>query len=676
MPRVHGSAGWRPAVAWAALAVAGQAAALRLVDAGHLVRYQHYGAPGRLVAEHPGALGLVLVQALAVALGLGGRWRPLRDWVTLHLKPWQALLVAAVFAVPSATVSADPRRYLAELVFAAFVQAVSLGNVVLAVLALGPAIREALGERIRRLITRGGPGIDRVVVLATAWVTVVAALLCLVVYENHPHIQDEVAYVLHAQTFAHGLLTRSAPPVPEAFDVFLMQLDGNRWYSCVAPGWPAVLAIGTLLGVPWLVNPVVGGLGVLLAFLLVRDLYDPETARLVVLLLAVSPWYVYLAMSFMTHTVTFACALAAAVAVIRARAGAGGTAALWGGLAGASLGLGVLVRPLDGVLAAALVGLWALGLGGRRLSLAALAALATGSVVFGGLTLPYNRALTGHANIFPVNAYFDRTFHPNANAYGFGPDRGMGWAIDPWPGHGPLDALVNANLNTFMLNVELLGWGAGSLLPIALLPFLRRPSRADLAMVCVMAAVFGVYFFFYFSGGPDFGARYWFLMLLPLAVLTARGLCALDAALPGSRPATSGGGASIAALTFAVMALVTFFPWRAIDKYHDYLGMAPGIRRLARDGRFGRDLVLVRGETSRDYPSAAVYNPIDLAGDGPVFARDRGSALRSRLLARYQDRRVWIVDGPSLTGRGFEIVRGPIPARELLADTEVATTAR
>ena len=58
---------------------------------------------------------------------------------------------------------------------------------------------------------------------------------------------------------AEGLLTVPAPPVPEAFSVYMIPYKSERWYSIFPPGWPAMLAIGTLLEVPWLVNPLLAG---------------------------------------------------------------------------------------------------------------------------------------------------------------------------------------------------------------------------------------------------------------------------------------------------------------------------------------------------------------------------------------------------------------------------------
>ena len=148
---------------------------------------------------------------------------------------------------------------------------------------------------------------------------------------------------------ARGMLAMPAPPVPAAFDVEQMYFEPDRWWSPVPPGWPGTLAVGVALGAPWLVNPILGGVNVLLAFLVLLDLYGRRTARLGVILLALSPWYVFLAMSFMTHAATLLAALLAAVGVIKARR-TGRTR--WGFIAGCALGYLVLIRPLDAVIVA------------------------------------------------------------------------------------------------------------------------------------------------------------------------------------------------------------------------------------------------------------------------------------------------------------------------------------
>ena len=111
------------------------------------------------------------------------------------------------------------------------------------------------------------------------------------------------------------------------------------------------------------------------------------------------------------------------------------------------------------------LGLWSIGLGGARLKFASLAGLVLGTALVAAIVLPYNAALTGSARVFPINHYVDTVYGPGKNDLGFGPEKGFGWrGLDPWPGHSPLQAAVNAQFNTFAIDVELFGWASGSLL--------------------------------------------------------------------------------------------------------------------------------------------------------------------------------------------------------------------
>ena len=97
-----------------------------------------------------------------------------------------------------------------------------------------------------------------------------------------------------------------------------------------------------------------------------------------------------------------------------------------------------------------------------------------------------------------------------------------------------------------------------------------------------------------------------------------------------------------------------------MGKYRHYRGMRPDVRYLAKEHDFGRSLVLVRGARHPDYASAAVYNPIDLHANEPIYAWDASPEIRAALLKAYADRPVWILDGPSLTGAAYRIVAGPL----------------
>ena len=709
---------WRKFGLWFALALIGQAVALQMIDAGPLIHYQHY-RPFQDI--HSFLLVLFLIQICVVGIGLRSRWAFISAWIRRHVRTWQLVVIGVVFIASSAPPSREVGFYVTELFFAALVQAVSLGNIVLMVWALPPetlsnwqrrfnrwfghpedqdrALRlegrrsrmddheskiqtlkpvlssstplrinsdeeskiQNLESKTCREETRRiqNPSVDRFAFLAAIWVTVLAAILSIFVYERHPHVADEVVYLNHARYLANGMLTMPAPLVPEAFELYLMEVEKGRWYASPPVGWPVMLAVGVLFGAPWLTNPLLAGINTLLAYLLLAELYGRRTARLGVFLLCISPWHLFMAMNFMTHTFTLTCALVAALAFIWARRNRN---MWWGGVSGISTGIMGLIRPLEGLLWAGLLGLWSVGIGGRRLTIASMLAFSLGFGAIGALSLLYNKALTGKPTVFPIKAYTDKHFGVNSNAFGFGPDRGMGWALDPYPGHGLRDAVVNANLNMFSLNIELFGWSTGSLIIGAAMLFSGTMRRHDYLMVAVIAADFGAHIFFWYSGGPDFGARYWYLMLIPLVALTVRGIEFIgNLFASASTTGSSEGRVLIAALSLSLLAVVNYLPWRAVDKYYRYLGMRPDIRHLAEEYRFGKSLVLVRGNAQPDYASAFPYNPTNFSADVPIYAWDRGPELQAKLVAAYPNRPVWIVNGPSITGNGYKVIAGPPP---------------
>ena len=671
---------WRAAASWASLALVGQAVTLQMMDAGQHMRYQHYRPIGILLSSSSWLVVLLGVQTVAVLVGLRGRWSALKSWLSQNFKLWQLAGIALIFIGTTATVSREVGLYLQELPLAVFIQTVHLLNLILALWAIPTNVLNSWRSRVERVTgweDDDASRIDRLALTAAIATTGLSAFLCFVSYQRHPHIPDEAAYVYHARYLATGVLTMPVPPVQDAFDIGLFDHDATRWFASPPVGWPLVLAIGVFLKVEWLVNPVLAGTCVFLAFLLVRELYDRRTARLTALLLVLSPWHVLVGMSFMTHSASLAFALAAALAAVWARKG---SSLLWALLSGAATGMVGMIRPLEGAVVAATIavplGLLALGIGGKRFKFSGLLAWGLGCAAIGAAILYYNFLLTGSPSKFPIMAWADKYLGLNSNAMGFGPDRGAGWALDPYPGHSPLEGIINSNLNITVINTELFGWSIGSLILIAFfcvsLKLQGKIHKSDLLMAALMAGIFIAHFFYWFSGGPDFAARYWYLMIVPCVVLSVRGLQGLVNRLAHNmhqphlpRTRVLGG-----VLLVSAMALVNFMPWRAIDKYHHYLRMRPDVLRLAKENNFGRSLILIRGEQFPDFSSAAIYNPIDLQADTPVYAWDKNPDVRAKVLQAYSDRKVWIVNGPSLTNAGFQIVEGPISAQNLLDQQE------
>jgi 4-amino-4-deoxy-L-arabinose transferase-like glycosyltransferase len=654
---------------WLILTLLGWGATLVLIDAPPAVAYQHlrlnWRDPLRLVA-------LLILAAQLVAVLTVGREHvaALARWCRGNLRAPLLMLAVLCFVLPAAVPSADLRDYALELGVSTLLQLLTL----ITVIAAARRVPDASWVKAAALLTRviGAPDtpgprrIDGWVLRLAAAAVLVAAALSWFVYQAHPHVPDEVVYLLHARYLADGMVTMPLPPVPAAFNIDLMHYEPTRWFSPVTPGWPLVLSVGAWLGVPWLVNPVLGGCAIVLTYLLLGRMLDTRETRLATLMLASSPWFLFMSMNLMTHTVTLVLALLAALGVVISRQSGSWRTAFAGGLA---VGAIALVRPLEGVVTAVVLGFWSLGARGTRFRLAPSTALVLGTVVTGLLVRPYNARITGSPDVFPINAYVDKYYLPGSNALGFGPDRGIGWGggLDPFPGHDAKDVVINAALNTAQTNIELLGWPVGGVVIVSLALLIGGPRvrRVDRWFVAVIAAVVGAHSFYYFSGGPDFGARYWYLIIVPCCALAARGLGLLDETAGGVR--REGASARTVALFFLAATLLIFVPWRAIGKYRNYRGMRADVRQLARDAGFGRSLVLVRGARFPDYASSAIYNPIDLHADAPIYAWDASAEIRTALLNAYPDRPVWIIDGPSITRGDFRVIAGPLSHGEARA---------
>ncbi len=652
--------------AWISLALIGQAAALQLIDAGPTVRYQHYAAIGTLFS--PGRMPFIfilVVQAVLCVIGLASMRPGLGNWIRTNFSGWRLSLVSIAFVFSAATFSRSLPDYALELSLAAAIQLMGCISVVMAALSIPPAALQSFWRRAALILgdetfgpnpSPGRP--DRFALLPAIIVAAVASFFSVMVYERHAHIPDEVSYLLNAKYFAAGMLSMAPPPVPAAFDIDLMQITSGRWYSPMPPGWPVMLSLGVRLGVGWLVNPLLAGLNVILAYLFLREIYPTRVARLALLLLSASPWYLYMGMNFMTHMLSLTAALGAALAVARLlRTGR----LAWAWIGGVAIGALSLVRPLEGLVMAVLLGIWSLTSRTSRRPRLNTALLAAASIAVAALTLPYNRALTGNMFESPLSLYATTHYGPGTNDLGFGSNRGWGWTgLDPFQGHDVVDAAINTGFNIFAVNVELFGWASGSLLFILLLAS-WKPRSPDHLMVAAILGVVLAHGLYWFSGGPDFGARYWFLTIVPLVALTARAIN--EHGPPGTPDAATvpvwRARALATAFILSMISLTTFVPWRAVDKYHHYRRMRPDVRELARSHSFGRSLVLIEGKRHPDFAGAAVYNPVNLDADAPIYAWARSPSVAAEARAAFPGRPVWVLRGPTVTGRGYEVAAAP-----------------
>jgi hypothetical protein len=640
---------------WVCSAIIGQAASLQLIDAGRHVHFQHYRRLPEITSFELFSIALILVQVGAVLWGTQKYLQNLKS-LSIERKHIRRLFFVIVCLMLSGTaLSPDFSLYANDLAFAFIVQIVGFANIVLAVGAFPNESREKIRNYLVHLLDVLNPfnskfSLDGVALAASVWSFLISALFCFYVYQKHPHVPDEVQYLFQANYFAAGHLTVEAPAVPEAFSIYMIPWRESRWFSIFTPGWAALLALGLKCGAVWLVNPLLTGFSVSLTFWLLRRIYSLMFARLGVILLSCSPWFLFMGMSFMSHMAVLALTLTATVLLIKFSNDKRKTYLAASGIA---IGMMSLIRPLDATICAILGGIWLLA----KISTSAKSKLfnslifAAGVILAGSLIFPYNNAVTGNALLSPMDFYYTNYFWTGANSYGFGTNRGMHWGLDAFPGHSPLEAAINAVLNIFQLNTELFGWATGSLVLILIFLSFGKFTKRDFSVLAVMLTIAFGYGLFWYHGGPDFGARYWFLMIVPLIILTLRGAQTLSEKL-SSGSSEFDLRVIIAITILCAASLVNYFPWRSLDKYYHYLEMQPGAQQLARDENFGKSLVIIRGDSFSDYQSAWIYSSFEKDVSAPIYAFDASPEIRARLIEAYSDRPSRLVDGPSITGNG------------------------
>ncbi len=679
---------WRTAAGWIALACAGQACSLQLLWVGSvLIRPQQFFGWSTLLRSLQGVFLLaLLVQAVIVIWGIR-RLLSQTSFRWSKLLSWRAALAFLLIEICGAmNMAPEIVRALAagEGPYPLFLHAtrVALGLVIFAVggmnlVLAAAAIPSTDWETVVQRWTSAHR--SKLPWACAVWVVIVSGLLTWFSLERVPHIPDEVAYLFEAKCFSTGHLYLPTPP--DAHAIALppgdFQIDeGNKWYGTEPAGWPFVLTVGIWAGVPWLINPLLGGIAVLLAHRFIRRLYNRDIADGTVLLMAASPWVLFLSASLMNHSASLVFGLLALVGVQEAR---GSGSIRWAAVAGLAFGVLLHIRPLEPVLLAAVAGVWWLAAGWSKLRIAAVATTCVLALAMAGLFLGYNKATTGDPFLVPVNKSLGETYYPGANRLGFGPDIGnMGWTnLDPLPGHGPADVAVQTNYNLYSTNFELFGWASGSLVFLFLLAVWR--VRGDLLMWSLVFAIWAGLSMYWFPSGPDYAARYWYQLVVPFVVLTIRGVQVLIERL---RERGLSGSAAQRVWAFVALASIigvfNLVPWRAVDKYHGFRGVTGDVRELAHQYHFGRSLVLVRGANWPDYAAAFPLNPPTYDHDTPatVYARDLGPAVTQRLREYYSDRPVWIIGGPSYTHAGFEVIAGPVAAGENLPamPTDVSNT--
>ncbi len=359
---------------------------------------------------------------------------------------------------------------------------------------------------------------------------------------------DENTYVFQARTLLLGRTANPPPPVQKSFDNVFLINDTRQWVGKYGLGHPAVIALGLLVGTRYAATVLISVLIILLVYMIARRLeWDRRTAIVAAGLTAISPFFYLVSSTLLSHTTAaFALGLFFLLLLMaRQRAGepAGLLAAFAGGLA---LGLAFNIRPLTAVGYGFPFGVLLVADAARRTrgTLAVIGASGAGLAIMIGATLWYNQGITGNAWTFPFNYY---------NA-----EEALGFGVY---GHTPVMALNNLAVSFMRLNAFLFGFPLS--LIFAAIPFAFTLTEGDKLAAGIVGSLSAAYLFYWAPGVSDAGPVYYYEMLIPLVLLSARGVMMSHAWVSRRFPVHAGFVPAFLAVS-TVVALLTFVPERLI----------------------------------------------------------------------------------------------------------------
>lgn len=374
--------------------------------------------------------------------------------------------------------------------------------------------------------------------VATATFFVAGTVLSLVVswvcFRGAPHSVDEIAQRWQATILLHGGAWVPADARPDLFSVLNVVDLGGRWYSQFPPGGPFLLAIGVAIGVPVLPNALATGATAALLYRWARDAGE-GTARLAAALVVLSPFVLFMGGSQQNHSPAMALAMLAIVLASRwERHGTSRRADLAHGL-GIGLAVGALaaIRPLDAVIAAAVVAAIAMTHAFRAgRGIGSLLGLGGGALLGGvapiALMFVFNAATTGHPFRFGYDVLWGR-------------GHGLGFHESPYGEmHTPARGLALAARTLTRLDLYLLEWAFPPLLLLAVLGLLApRLIRHDRIATLTLVATLGAYAA-YWHDGFFLGPRFAFIAVPATLYLVARGIATIARGGEAAAGLTSG----------------------------------------------------------------------------------------------------------------------------------------
>lgn len=383
--------------------------------------------------------------------------------------------------------------------------------------------------------------------------------------EGIPKGGDEAAYYFQSKIYASGHLAAPVPDVndPKAYFPFRhFVFRENMWFIVYTPLHSLLMAPFTAAGAAPLLGPLEGLLSLLGIFLLIRFWTGEAMARISVILLLLSPFFLFMTTTFMAHNSNLLLITWSLYLISRRAKGA---SAAFGFTGGFLIGLAFATKPYPVLVWLFFIPL-AVIVGCRDRWFRILAPVAAAAAIPFTLFLLSNNYYTGN----PLHAGYDLV--RGGKLIGFGPDKAWFPEYGDYA-HTPLRGIFNIVRQIGTGSTILFGWPFLSLFPMLLaLKGARKDRRVLLLFVPLLLIM--LLMFLHYCPAIDYGPRHYFTFLPVILLLSVIGL--REAVEYARRRKGIKGSNMVAVFTFCLFMITMFVylpegielrsgPWQTID---------------------------------------------------------------------------------------------------------------
>ena len=330
-----------------------------------------------------------------------------------------------------------------------------------------------------------------------------ACFLSWVLFDHLPHVADSHAQYMHSKIIASGHFTEVTHPLKKFFNLQNVY-NYTYYYSHYPPGHLLMLAIGQVLHLPWIINPVLGALTVGAIYLLANEIAGRSAGYIAAALTLITPFMLFMSAEYMNHATALLFLTLGIFAYIRFHKYNDWRMAA---LCGLSMGYAFISRPQAFIFFAIPVAIhgfhtWDYH---RRERTKKTLLLILCSLIPVAFFLYYNAATNGDPLVPNQGS--------NATNYFTSVYDHLGW-------QDFCARIRRIALQTGQMHIHLFGWTTSSFIFVTILYLFRaQPPYATLLLACCFCQLLGLFFIPYFD--MIFGPRYLYETTSCFIVLTA-----------------------------------------------------------------------------------------------------------------------------------------------------------